>query len=391
MPDPTEPRPLTAADDDALARLHALAFAFPASDAPGWWEQAGRGNVRVLDDGGRVAAGLVDLPMGIFLGGEAIPLHGIAGVVVDPAARGRGLGQRLMAGHLRQLRERGVPLSALYASTRGLYRHVGYGLAGTHHEATLPTAALRRAGEPQAGWREVGPDDRAPIEALYRRLAAGSAGAPDRSPYLWGRVWARRGGPCHAWALGGTDGVRAWVVTQQSHRPDGWLELRLVDHGAVDAEALGAVAAFVGAFASMARTTRLACGPHVPLLDRLPEHEATVALKEPWMLRVVDVPAALRARPVLPVADTVDLAVHDPTLPANEGPWRLTADDGRLRVEPTATADVRIDVRGLAGLYTGHATTAALRMRGLLEGPDAPRRTLDRWFAGPAPGMADFF
>ena len=52
---------------------------------------------------------------------------------------------------------------------------------------------------------------------------------------------------------------------------------------------------------------------------------------------------------------------------------------------------MRLSIGALASLFTGHANPWDLRLRGLLDAPDADVATLGRLFAGPTPGMPDFF
>ena len=51
---------------------------------------------------------------------------GIAAVAVAPEHRGSGIGSRLLRVTLQEGRERGFPLSCLYASTQPLYRRLGF-------------------------------------------------------------------------------------------------------------------------------------------------------------------------------------------------------------------------------------------------------------------------
>ena len=58
--------------------------------------------------------------------GRAVPMAGVAGVMVAPEERGRGVGRALMTALLEVIAARGYPLSVLFPSTlptrRALYR-----------------------------------------------------------------------------------------------------------------------------------------------------------------------------------------------------------------------------------------------------------------------------
>jgi predicted acetyltransferase len=117
------------------------------------------------------------------------------------------------------------------------------------------------------------------------------------------------------------------------------------------------------------------------------------------MLRLVDLPSALQARPwPSGVTGQVAFRVEDPVCPWNTGTWRLGLADGKALVEPAAApgsgpgeAPVA-DIRGLASLFTGFATPDDLVRAGLLTGFDPGAVELLRAaFASPRPWTAEFY
>ena len=117
-----------------------------------------------------------------------------------------------------------------------------------------------------------------------------------------------------------------------------------------------------------------------------------VAWSFPWMTRVVNVPGALATRGY---ADAVDaelhVRVHDDVLPANDGAFVLRVAGGKAEVERGGTGALRIDVRGLAPLYTGYASPDELVAAGYAEADERSLLTAAAIFGGPAPWLADFF
>jgi predicted acetyltransferase len=116
----------------------------------------------------------------------------------------------------------------------------------------------------------------------------------------------------------------------------------------------------------------------------------------PWMLRVVDLPAAVAARG-WPVAAhltplTVDLDVADEHAPWQAGRWRLVVDGGKVTCERGGTGAIRLAARALGPWFAGSADTPMLRRAGLLEGDPADSRLLDLLTGAPHPArMADSF
>jgi hypothetical protein len=93
-----------------------------------------------------------------------------------------------------------------------------------------------------------------------------------------------------------------------------------------------------------------------------------------WMLRLVDLSAALQARPwPSGVAGQARFRVEDPVCPWNSGTWQLELSGGQATVEAVpsgAAGAATAEVRGLASLFTGFAGPDDLVRAGLLSGFD---------------------
>jgi predicted acetyltransferase len=143
---------------------------------------------------------------------------------------------------------------------------------------------------------------------------------------------------------------------------------------------------------STARSATLATGPGDPLLylAREDKHEVTDVLR--WMLRIVDVRAALTRRGWSSlVRGELHLDVRDPLLPENARRWVIEVADGRVDVREGGSGALAIDVRGLAALYSGFLPAEELRAADLCDGSDAELARATAMFAGPAPWAADVF
>jgi predicted acetyltransferase len=74
------------------------------------------------------------------------------------------------------------------------------------------------------------------------------------------------------------------------------------------------------------------------------------------MLRIIDVPRAVAARPALPQASgkSVTIALTDAHAPWNAGTWQIECSDGRLTAEATnAKPQLEMDISALAPIYNG--------------------------------------
>jgi predicted acetyltransferase len=353
-----------------------------------WWKNA----VKFLEDGRYVGVADGDVIVAAarlwnfqqWWAGRRIPVAGVAGVVVSPEYRGRGVGSLLMRGVMRRAVEKGYPLNALYPATTVLYRHLGYEFGGGRYKFSFQAADLRSFGGKEVEIRRAGPVD----AELFLDLAAQVHAA------------RRSSGPL-VWPL---EEVQEWLADEDNFAfvaDDGfvlynWSGQDLsVDELIAGSEATTrALWATVGSGASIARTVHAYMPPGDPI-HLLVEHEADQkAQAQRWMIRLLDVPAAIAARGFAPGAVLeIDLNIDDPELTANSGGWHLSVANGSGELtpaQPTGEA-LRLGSRGLAALYAGTPLNV-LRQAGLVSGGSvAVDGSVDTAFAGSTPYMLDYF
>lgn len=377
-------RPTDEADDERIFRLVRLAFGGPPPPLDDEWRlraRSARGLVAEVD--GRLAGHLRVRPYGQLFGGRSVPMGGLAAVAVEPWARGRGVAQALLDASLPVMREAGQVVSALYPSVPPLYRSRGWELSGRLEDLSLPPAALGAVGRAgDADLRPAGLDDLADLHGCYQAVAAAQDGMLDRD------------GPSFTLA----DVLDLDVVTicpgrgylTATRHPD---HLRVHDLVALDAEVGRSLLHLLSSWGGY--LTRIDIRPTDPqLLATLASGGLAGDVHDtPWMLRVVDLPAAVSARgwPAAPALRdaAVDLEVVDPWAPWHAGRWRIVVEDGAVRCEPGGDGSVRLQPRALGPWFAGGAPTSVLRRSGLLDGDDA---LLDALVAGQGvPRMADYF
>jgi predicted acetyltransferase len=384
----------TDADLDAMTRISALSFAFPHEDSRQWIERSGIGAMRVIrDPAGAVAGQLLRTRMGQFFGGRSVPMVGIAGVGVPPERRGTGVATTLMREALREIRHEGVPISTLYPATQPLYRRVGYEQAGSRFEVRLPIARID-VRDREMPVRPAEETDKPAIEACYRAAACHWEGWLDRGPYVWNRVWLPRGQVALGWVIDGVGGIEGYVVLQQA-RPNpshARHDVTLTDICFTTPGAGRRLLGFLADFGSMGLDVVFHCGPTHPLLICTIEQRWTITFRDYWMLRIVDVAAALEARGY-PAGLNAELTldVEDELFEDNGGRYTLRVRDGRGSVARGGDGALRLDVGALAALYAGYLTPGALRQVGRLAGDGTTLRMAAGMFAGGSPGMPDMF
>jgi predicted acetyltransferase len=334
-------------------------------------------------DGDQAVAAARIWPFEQWWYGKRVKTGGVAGVVVAPEYRGRGVASMLMRGVLQRCVDKGYPLTALYPATTVLYRHLGYEFAGNRYKYSFHAADLRTLGGKGTAIRKAGPDD----AELFLQLAS-QAHEAHRStgPLIWPLAQ-----------------VREWLADEENFAyvaDDGFVVYSWSDGAlAVDEliagseETARALWATVGSGASIARTVHAYCAPSDPI-HLMAEHEADADTRiNRWMLRLVDAPAAIAGRGFPDVTVEVDLQLEDQELPQNSGGWRLSIANGAGRLtqaEPAADA-LTLGSRGLAALYAGRPLVS-LRAAGLAAGGTPEQdHALDTAFGGETPYVLDYF
>lgn len=380
-------RLLGADDAEQVWAMNQLAFGYRGEGPP----PALRDVYGIDGDDGRLLGAARVRSYEQVWGGRRVPMGGIAALAVRPDARGQGVASTLLRGLLPVMREAGQAISALFPTGVGIYRPLGWEVVGSLDDTRIPTHELR----PHAGAghgirvRTAGPEDVAKIAALYAGLAANGLLVRD------GPEFPR-----------GVDAVLEHDVVSLAESEDGAAlgyatysrgsgyregsELRMWDFVARTGAAAAALLRSLASWSSVAPHV-LWRGPTGELALQVPAQVPPPVHVQPWMLRIVDPPAAVSQRGFSPaVSVDASFVLDDPDVPDNAGPWRLRVDGaaGSLsRVDDAADLPV-LHVRGLALAYAGAADSGLLQRAGLL---DRPLPAVDIAFAGQPPRILDYF
>ena len=360
----------------------------------------------VFDEHGRLVAMSRALSLGQYFGGKRVSMGGLSSVGVAPEARGRGLGVATVRACLADMRARHEVVSTLHPGTTGLYRKLGWELAGAYAIRHVSCAALRNLSVPvERRIVRAEPSDRARVRACYERVAPTINGFLDRNESRWYYLEKAFDEFFIYLALDAAGEVAGYIAYRHEAPLAGELgyTIRVHDWMAETREALAALFWTVGSGSTQAAIVAYESSPEDPLLMLVDDQVERVHYDVRVMTRMVDAAGAVAERGYARALD-VDLPLvieecgaseQAAMLADNAGAWRLQVAKGEGRLERTAQEAPeapRISVAGLASLYTGWAPTAFLERAGLLSGgsPEV-REALDAAFAGPTPWVSEEF
>lgn len=349
-------------------------------------------SLAAFDAGGMVGtAGIHSFEMTVP-GALPVRCAGVTQVSVLPTHRRQGILRALMRRQLDDIRERGEPLAALYASQAPIYGRFGYGIATWQTSVVLPRgrSALR---VPPADRLRVRLVERAEATAAAARLhdavAATRPGAIRRDARHWDDRFVdlpdQRGGASelnHAVVAGegGVEGLVSYRLRRNPMHSNGTVRVR--DLLATTGEASLALWRYCTGIDLSHRLTAENRPLDEPVRLALRDPRAlAVTVRDGVWLRLVDVTAALRARRYAGPGRLV-LRVHDAFCPWNEGCHRLeVGEDGVAEcVLAEGAPDLELDAGDLASAYLGASSFAGLAAAGLATGPPAALALADRLF-----------
>jgi predicted acetyltransferase len=320
-----------------------------------------------------------------WFGGSAVPSGGIAGVVVTAERRGTKLLDELFRVALDDgLRERGEAVSTMFCTAPGIYRKFGYEVISSYDTVEVPAAALARIGAP-AGvrTRRATPADFDAVCRVYDTWAAAQNGPLTRRGPAFPAdakafIDAFTGVTLAVDDAGEVIGFASWHRGQETGDS---ATLEVVDLLALRGDAYGALWHVLGSFGSVVGQVRLCTSGHDVARLSLPSAHWKAVEREPYMLRVHDVPGAFAGRD-WPVDVDVAFSVAGDHLGTTNGTWRLVIDRGKATCAPAAAADGPVlTPGGLALAWAGAQTCANLRMAGHLSGGMENDEALDRVLA----------
>jgi len=384
---------MRAADYEETATLIATSFGVSPGDEREWLKKAGHDNIRVLREDGRPVAALIQIPMAQFFGGRSVPMVGIAGVACPPELRGSGAATDLMKRNVRELRRRGVALSGLYPAVQSLYQRAGYALAGTRYETRVLARDLGD-GDRTLKVRGYVEGDRRAVERLYRDDVTHRSGYLNRGSYIWRRVREHRFEEVDAYVVEEGGALTGYVFFVRSKQPGQHLftEAKVRCMAAKTPRSRRRLLTLLGDLRSLTDSVYFFGAPYDERLAGIEERRYEIRAETLYMLRIVDVRAALEARGYSrAVTAELHIELSDDVIRKNSARYRVVFEGGRATVRDGGRGSFRLDARALAQLFSGYASAHALARRGALDAKSKVVDVASGVFATSEPVLADMF
>jgi len=310
--------------------------------------------------------------------GATVPTAHVTMISVDATHRRQGLLNTMIDMLHQDAAEHGEPIAALWASEGGIYQRYGYGLA-SQRAAVGGLSAEVRWREPGDGTRPrlraVPPTDTAPMREVYERVWRDRPGHSSRNDAWWGYITTDSDE-----LRDGATPIRAVIHDDEHGRPDGYLlwrvkkewndlghdgTVRVLELIAENPLAYRALWEFVLAVDLTRHFFQFFAAPDEPIVTAVTDpRRLGMKISDALYVRILDLPAALRARRYAAPVDVV-LEVSDPRIPANAGRWRLRADGDSVSCDRTEDpADLAVPVNALGSAYLGGISLARMAAAG---------------------------
>ena len=317
-------------------------------------------------DGPEIVGTAAAFSMPMTVPGGRLEVGFVTAVGVRPTHRRRGVNTQLMRRQLDDARGRGEAVAVLYASEGGIYGRYGYGLAtfGLSFEIETARAAFVRGYAPAGAMRLVEQDDAVKailaVHEANRGLRTGMVHLDERRlVYDLGHEHGEdKKIPSMFVVHEGDDGIDGYAVYKMKHDwPQGFsrsvLSVRFVE--ATTPAAYADLWRYVLDVDLVERVDAWNRPVDEPLLYLLQDpRRIRPTISDNLWVRLVDVPAALRARRYAADGHVV-IEVADPFCPWNEGRYALDVSGGRGTVTKGADepVDLACTVNDVGAAYLG--------------------------------------
>lgn len=316
---------------------------------------------------------------GLTVPGREVGAAGITMIGVTPSHRRRGILRLIMRWLFDQARERGEPVSVLWASESAIYQRFGFGIGTLQSTFGIERnrIAFARPAPALGRIRLVDRDEATRLfPPIYEAVRVGIPGTLTRSEARWrldqleDAEWQRAANGIKYRAVLEVDGeARGYVIYRA--KAD-WGEMGpnntvlVFEVVGLDAAAERAIWEWIAGIDLVGHIKgQRGPVPHPLMLQLTEPRRLGLNVREGMWLRLIDLKAALEARSYA-AGGSLTFEVTDEFCPWNAGRWRLNAavDGPGGLTASDAEPDLTLDTADLATVYLGTFTFANLARAG---------------------------
>jgi predicted acetyltransferase len=352
-------------------------------------------------EAGQIVGGGGAFTFDLSVPGGSLPCAGVTVVGTYPTHRRRGVLRSLMRAQLDDVRERGEPIAALWASEETIYGRFGYGLASWAGEMSIPREAngFARPLERRGQARFVSPEEAKTLfPPVWEALRSERPGVFGRTEAWWETRRLRipeeeAAMPRRFVALELDGATQAYAIYRTKPGFEGGAstaKIEVLEAVGASPQATAEIWRFLLDIDWIEAVRASLLPPDHPLFFLLASpRRARYRMGDGLWVRLVDVGAALSGRAYAGDGSVV-FEVRDAFCPWNEGRWGL---DGGRAARTDEPAELALDVDALGSAYLGAVSfaqlRAALRVEELVEGAAARADALFAW--RPLPWCPEIF
>jgi len=323
---------------------------------------------------GEMTAFVRTIPFAIRINGRGLSFGAVGPVVSLPQHRRKGHVGAILRRDLEVMRERGQVLSGLHTPHPSLYRRYGWEIASVRHAIAFAPKDVELMAQPgeRGRTRMLKADDWAVTDRVYRAHSAERNMALHRGEVWWreaifGGGFSPEPADVACWEDGAGE-PQGYAVYHQPNQVDEYTPPFFVrELVALTPDAYLNLLLYLLRH-DLPKEIVYYTRPDDPFVSLVADQrKLKIAVDYDLMLRICDVPQALRQRP--PAVERVApflLGISDSSAPWNEGTWRIETADGAVTVEEASgEADLSLSATTLAPVFNGFLSPSGAALAGL--------------------------
>ena len=339
---------------------------------------------------------------GLWCGGKPLSGTSVTSLVIEPAARGRGVAQEMVKAIVRDAASRKVALCTLYPAVLELYRKAGFELIGDYEVEQIDPAKISPSQKPEGVTMRPGSvADLPAMQALRDQTLTQQRanGAYQRDALSWQMLFQTTNiDPAEVLCFSQDGELCGYLILDMLHGSSGagGREIWVQDWCARDFNTRCAIVKALASFGTVHKAIHYQDTATARLAEALRPQPTYIkpVMREPLAARVIDPVQALAGRGYrTAISGELRLTFRDEVLDRNHD-LALAVADGQGKVGPVKRAGMpklSMPIGTLGPLLFGYKSANALAELGWLDGAQDALDLADVLFSAERSVTGDFY